>query len=81
MPDRFRAMSKVELHLHLEGALRPSTVEELAHRFDPSFRISDWEWTRPGFRFADLSDFVSTMRRMLNERTRFHGQTTSQVPH
>ncbi len=66
MPDRFRAMSKVELHLHLEGALRPSTVEELAHRFDPSFRISDWEWTRPGFRFADLSDFVSTMRRMLN---------------
>jgi adenosine deaminase len=64
--DRFRAMPKVELHLHLEGAIRPSTVEELAHRFDPSFRIADWEWTRPGFRFADLLDFVSTMRRMLN---------------
>ncbi len=61
-----RALPKVELHLHLEGAIRPSTVEELAHRFDPSFRIADWEWTRPDFRYADLSDFVATMRRMLN---------------
>jgi adenosine deaminase len=66
MADRFRAMPKVELHLHLEGAIRPRTVEELAHRFDPSFRINNWEWTWPGFRFAGLSDFVSTMRRMLN---------------
>ena len=62
----FRALPKVELHLHLEGAIRPRTVEELAHRFDPSFRLADWEWTRPGFRYADLGDFVSTMRRMLN---------------
>ena len=69
MPDRvdqFHALPKVELHLHLEGAIRPLTVEELAHRFDPTFRLADWEWTRPGFRFADLGDFVATMRRMLN---------------
>ncbi|MBT3268873.1 adenosine deaminase [Candidatus Poribacteria bacterium] len=62
----FRALPKIELHVHLEGAIRPSTVEELAHRFDASFRIADWEWTRPGFRYDDLSDFVATMRRMLN---------------
>lgn len=65
-PDEFRAAPKVELHLHLEGAIRPRTVEELAHRFDPSFRLADWEWARPGFRYADLGDFVATMRRMLN---------------
>jgi len=58
------ALPKVELHLHLEGGIRHGTVEELAHRFDPSFRIADWEWSLPGFRYADLTDFVTTMRRM-----------------
>jgi adenosine deaminase len=80
----FQALPKVEPHLHLEGAIRPSTVEELARRFDPSFRLADWEWTRPGFRYADLADFVATMRGVLNmalERTDDYARAMYELLH
>ena len=33
-----RDVSKIELHLHLEGSLRPSSVTDMARRHDPTSR-------------------------------------------
>ena len=61
--DQIKALPKVELHLHLEGALRYETFCELAGG-DPS--RPDAPWMTPGYVFAGLPGFVSAVRTWLS---------------
>ena len=59
-------LPKVELHLHLEGTLRPETVCDLARRHDPDSPFCDGEWHRGYWTFCDLSGFVIEFGRVLS---------------
>ncbi|MEU4620125.1 adenosine deaminase [Actinoplanes sp. NPDC023801] len=56
--DLLRAMPKVELHVHLEGAVRPETFLRLARR-DPAAGISSAADVAALFAFRDLDHFLS----------------------
>lgn len=51
-------MPKVELHVHLEGAIQPATVLALARRHGLSLPAADEEGLRQWFRFTDFPHFV-----------------------
>lgn len=53
-----RRMPKVELHVHLEGAMRPGVLLELARRNGVELPASDEEGLRRWFRFRDFEHFV-----------------------
>jgi adenosine deaminase len=53
---------KVELHLHLEGTLRPATVCELAGRHDPGSPLTRPDWQAGYWSFRDLASFVREFR-------------------
>jgi adenosine deaminase len=53
---------KVELHLHLEGTLRPATVCELAARHDPTSTLTRTDWQDGFWTFRDLAGFVQQFR-------------------
>jgi adenosine deaminase len=53
-----RAMPKVELHVHLEGAVRPETLLVLAHRNGVALPASTPEGLRAWFTFSDFAHFV-----------------------
>lgn len=53
---------KVELHLHLEGTLRPATVCELAGRHDPTSPLTRPDWHVGYWSFRDLASFVREFR-------------------
>ena len=53
-----RAAPKAELHVHLEGAIRPSTVLELARRNDIALPDTTLDGLRDWFRFRDFRHFV-----------------------
>jgi aminodeoxyfutalosine deaminase len=53
-----RAMPKVELHVHLEGAMSPATLLELARRRRVDLPASDEAGLREWFRFRDFDHFV-----------------------
>ena len=68
-PDRVAAAlheawrrPKVELHLHLEGTLRPATVCELAGRHDPGSPLTRPDWHVGYWTFRDLAGFVEQFR-------------------
>jgi adenosine deaminase len=56
--ERLRALPKAELHLHALGALRPSTVVELARHQDAPLLAVAERGAAEGYRFAHLAQFV-----------------------
>lgn len=52
------AMPKVELHVHLEGAIRPETLLELARRHQVPLPASTLEQLQAWYRFTDFAHFV-----------------------
>ncbi len=57
--DRFlQRMPKVELHVHLEGSMRPKVLLELARRNGVELPARDEEGLRQWFRFRDFEHFV-----------------------
>jgi adenosine deaminase len=53
-----RAMPKVELHVHLEGSIRPETLLELARRDGTALPYDTVEGLREWYRFVDFPHFV-----------------------
>lgn len=57
--ERFlQQMPKVELHVHLEGSMRPKVLLELARRNGVELPAGDEEGLRQWFRFRDFEHFV-----------------------
>jgi adenosine deaminase len=52
-------MPKIELHVHLEGAIRPTTLLQLARRNGVSLPAQDVEGLRDFYRFRDFSHFIA----------------------
>ncbi len=55
---RLRAMPKIELHVHLEGATDPTTVWEMAHRNGvtlPATTLAEWQSL---YAFRDFPHFI-----------------------
>lgn len=60
VPGWLRTLPKIELHVHLEGTLRPATVLRLTekHRLDNGFSsVAD---IRDRYRFTSLTHFIET---------------------
>ncbi len=53
-----REMPKVELHVHLEGSIRPATLLTLAERNGVSLPASDLQGLREFYRFTDFGHFI-----------------------
>jgi adenosine deaminase len=51
-------MPKAELHVHLEGAIRPSTLLKLAQQNNVSLPTQDIDGLRDFYRFRDFDHFV-----------------------
>jgi len=57
--DRFDALPKVELHLHLEGAIPLPALAELARKHGEK-EAADLDALRERFRFRDFPHFIDT---------------------
>lgn len=51
-------MPKVELHVHLEGAIPPALLLELAHRNNVPLPVNDLEGLRRWYTFTDFPHFI-----------------------
>jgi adenosine deaminase len=61
-----RQMPKVELHLHLEGTIRPTTLLDLARRHGVELPANDIEGLLRWYRFRDFPHFVEVWLAILN---------------
>jgi adenosine deaminase len=58
LADRLNAMPKIELHVHLEGAVEAATVWEMSRRNGvplPAASLAEWQTF---FEFRDFSHFL-----------------------
>lgn len=62
LAEFIRWMPKVELHLHLEGTIRPATARALMARNNPHKKLPGIHKVRKLYRFGSLSEFVTTMK-------------------
>ena len=53
-----RGLPKAELHIHIEGALEPEMVFELAERNGVTLPYPDVESLRQAYDFTDLQSFL-----------------------
>lgn len=58
IPHAIAAMPKVELHVHLEGAIRPETLLHLADRNGMRLPANDIDGLRAWYRFTDFPHFA-----------------------
>jgi adenosine deaminase len=56
--DFLHEMPKVELHVHLEGSIRPATLLTLAERNGVALPADDLEGLRHFYRFVDFDHFI-----------------------
>jgi aminodeoxyfutalosine deaminase len=56
--DYIREMPKVELHVHLEGSIRPATLLTLAERNGVDLPAGDVEGLQEFYRFTDFDHFI-----------------------
>ncbi len=54
-----RQMPKVDLHIHLEGSVRPATLLALAHRNGVALPATDEAGLRAWYRFRDFDHFAA----------------------
>ncbi|MEL7675407.1 MAG: adenosine deaminase, partial [Chloroflexota bacterium] len=59
LAEYIRAMPKAELHVHLEGTVRPETLLELAAGNGVSLPASDVDGLRRWYAFRDFDHFVA----------------------
>src|SRR5207245_2160119 len=67
MADVYDAMPKVELHCHVEGTIRPSTVAELAKNAGRSLPVDE---VTELYRYESLDEFLSIFWIVQNMLTR-----------
>ncbi len=63
---RLTAVPKIELHVHLEGTVRPATLLKLARRNDQPLPVSSPEGLAELYRFKDFSNFVTVWKLTTN---------------
>jgi adenosine deaminase len=62
-PDRFVRLPKAELHVHLDGSLRPQTLLDLARDAEVQLPGADAESIRRAFRVDDARNLEDYLRR------------------
>src|SRR5712692_8830148 len=55
-----QAVTKAELHVHLEGAIQPATVLALARRNKIALSVENEEELRQRFTYRDFDHFIET---------------------
>ena len=59
-PSNFEKLPKVELHVHLEGAIPRDALWALIHKYHGDSSIPDWDAFIRRFRYKNFSQFIET---------------------